>query len=295
MASFDWEDFHTFSALAQTLHLGRAAAQLKTSQVTVMRRVKSLEASLGTTLFVRKKTGHKLTQAGITLMSIASDAEDLLQAVSGAVTRLDEKNQGKVRITTTEIGANWLLLPHVPAFQQKNPGITLEIDASPNISDLMEDAQTLALRFKQPARGDYVMKRLGVIPFGFYGSPELVELFKKSKQEELATLLPYIGWTGSFADIGPSRWLRQVFQQRPPVLTLTTMQGHIDAAHAGLGAIGLPEFIGAKDKKLRRIDTPCEPFALEAWLVIPSQSKHIAKIRTTATFIEQAVKVALKG
>lgn len=291
MNPFDWEDFHTFFLLGQTLHLGRAAARLKISQVTVMRRVKSLEASLGTTLFVRKKTGHTLTSAGVMLMRIAGEAQDVLEAVA-VVARLDQKNQGIVRIVTTEIGANWILLPQLAAFTHKHPGITLEIDASPHIADLMEDAHTLALRFRKPARGDYVMKKVGVIPFGLFACADLVACSEKEK--DWSTTLPYVGWSGSFSDIGPAGWLHQIFRQRPPRLALTTMQGHINAAHSGIGVIGLPQFIGLKDDKLRPIVMPHESFALEAWLVMPAQSKHITKIRSTASFIEKAAKVALQ-
>ena len=61
MKPYDWEDLRHFLALGQTLNLGRAAALVGGSHVTVSRRVRSLEMALDATLFVRRCDGHRLT------------------------------------------------------------------------------------------------------------------------------------------------------------------------------------------------------------------------------------------
>src|SRR5438105_7868259 len=135
MKRFDWEDFRHFAALARTLNLGDAAEVLRTSQVTVMRRVKSLEAALDVALFVRRRDGHRLTPAGTKLFELGREAEQVFGGVPAAVGSPNAKDQGDVRIATTEVGANWMLLPQVAGFRTRYPDITLEIDASPRALD----------------------------------------------------------------------------------------------------------------------------------------------------------------
>jgi DNA-binding transcriptional LysR family regulator len=284
MNGFDWEDFRHFSALGRTLNLAEAAALLGTSQVTVMRRVKSLEHRLGATLFIRRRDGHRLTAAGNRLIGIAEDARQLLAGVGGAVGGNDAEGLGRVRIATTEVGANWLLLSHLAGFCAEHPGLTLEIDASPQALDLLEGGETIALRFRRPETGDYAIKRLGSMRYALYGSRSL-EAGGKS--------MPYVGWAGPFAEIGLSRWLRSVFAGHMPSLHLTTLHGHVVAARAGIGAVGLPVCVGRQFQDLVEIPHTGPEFALEAWLVVPSQIRGIARVKAVARFVEQAVRRSL--
>lgn len=293
MGQFDWEDFRHFAALARTLNLGEAASVLKTSQVTVMRRVRSLEATLDTALFVRRRDGHRLTPTGHKLLALAREAEHVFDNVPDAIGVSNTKDQGHVRIATTEVGANWMLLPHVASFRAKHPGITLEIDASPHALDLLEDNETLALRFLRPQSGPHKIKRLGTVSYSIYSAKRLPPRTEKTGTTNTDRSLDYIGWSGPFSEIGIARWLRTAFKGAAPVLALTTMQGHIGAARQGIGATALPVFVGRRLHDLHEVQGDRPAFSLDAWLVVPSQISTVARIRTTAQFIEHAVRQSL--
>lgn len=290
MKSFNWEDFRHFAALARTLNLGQAAASLNTSAVTVMRRVKALEAALDVALFVRRRDGHRLTPDGTKLLALAGEAEHVFETVSAAIGTTNATDHGHVRIATTEVGANWLLLPHVAAFREQHPGITLEVDASPRALDLLEDTETLALRFARPRAGPHVIKRLGIVPFGLYASPEWLRNRTPKGTALSVDELPYIGWAGPFAQISLARWLRSTFAGRSPALAVTTLQGHVLAAQSGIGVTALPAFIGRQLPDLIRIPVEQGELSLEAWLVVPAQTSKIARIRIATRFIEGAVR-----
>ena len=230
MKPYDWDDLRHFGVLAETLHLGEAAARLGTSQATVLRRVRSLELALGLTLFVRRRDGHQLTPEGRTVQPMTREVGLVLRGLDGLSGR-NRQGSGRVRVATTELGANWILLPSVPAFQQRWPDIALDIDAAPADVDLLEDAETIALRFHRPRAGNYVAKRIGSLRFSLYG---------------LQPDLPPLGWSGPFADILLARWLREAFSDRTPQLFLTTVQGHLDAVRAGLGVSMLPDMIARR-------------------------------------------------
>jgi len=61
----------TFLEVAKTRHFGHAAENLFVSQSTVSARIKALEESLGTVLFVRERSNIHLTQSGEALLSHA--------------------------------------------------------------------------------------------------------------------------------------------------------------------------------------------------------------------------------
>jgi DNA-binding transcriptional LysR family regulator len=278
MDRIDWEDLRHFTALAEALNLGRAAARLGTSQVTVLRRVKALETALGTMLFLRRREGHQLTAEGAELLRSTREAELLIDEGTRRVAARDRVPGGRVRVATTELAANWILLPALPAFVARNPDIAVEIDASPEALRLTDDAETIALRFHRPARGPLRIRKVGVIGFSLY----------RAASDDADTPARYLGWAGTFAEIGLARWLRGC-HEGPAALSLTTLDGHLRAVRAGLGISALPDFIARHDPTLVPVPTASAPFVLEAWLVVPEQIAAQAKVRSVAKLIETAV------
>lgn len=63
----------TFAAIAHERHLTRAAERLHISQPTASAHIRALEESLGVTLFLRRKQGLELTNAGQVLLAKAED------------------------------------------------------------------------------------------------------------------------------------------------------------------------------------------------------------------------------
>lgn len=282
MKNLDWEDLRHFNVLAQTLKLSLAASELNTSQVTVMRRIKALERKLGATLFLRRSDGHRLTPAGTELLAATREASDLINDGANRVVARDTRIEGRVRIATTELAANWILLPRIPSFHRENPGVRLEIDASPAPLDLTNDTETLAVRFRRPETGPYRIKKLGEIEFAVYRRREM-----GPPRKSVASSANYIGWAGHFEDISLSRWLRRIYNNGSPALALTTFEGHLKAAHGGLGAAGLPVFIGSRQPLLERVDSS-HAFRLDAWLVVPNQIAATTRIRKASQFVTGA-------
>lgn len=291
MKPIDWDNYRYFLALARGSNLVQAATLLHASQATVLRRVKALEQSTGTLLFTRKTSGHTLTESGKTLLGIIREAEDLFRVASERLAETNQRDRGLVRIITTELAVSAFLLPRLTDFKTKHPEITLEFDASSIVQEFQHDVNSLALRFRRPAAGDYVIKRLGLVPFGVYGAPSL--LLKHRSKAKLPETMPFLIMSGSHERTSLVLWLKRLFLERDPQFSFNSFRAYLDAAHDGLGVIGIPVCVGSRDKKLRRVEIPGEDFALEAWLVRSSQSKSIKKMQTVSRFIEHAVRQAL--
>ena len=79
----------TFLAVARNRNFTRAAEEVHLAQSSVSDQIQSLEAELGTALFIRSRSGLELTAAGEALrpyaeeiLTIASEARTAVEAVS---------------------------------------------------------------------------------------------------------------------------------------------------------------------------------------------------------------------
>jgi DNA-binding transcriptional LysR family regulator len=81
----DLADLHCFEALAGTMHFGRAADRLGTSQSTLSRRIRRLEDEIGVPLLTRTSRRVALTEAGRELATrLPSALRHLDQAIAAA-------------------------------------------------------------------------------------------------------------------------------------------------------------------------------------------------------------------
>jgi DNA-binding transcriptional LysR family regulator len=296
----DWEDARYFFALAKTLNLERAAESLQSSSATVMRRVKALETTLGATLFVRSKVGHQLTRVGHRFKAAVEEAGAMLDNASQEVFNQDRLVSGTVRISTTEVAAQWILLPALLA-HPRDESMSIEIDVNPQPLSLGEELDTIAIRFQRPVDKQFVVKKLASVRFSLYRRrpKEISDVRANGVQKSERTVIrgepyDYVGWSQAFENIRPERWLRERFPGAEPRLRLSSIQAHLDTCTAGFGMAALPEFIADKQPLLEKVATlPGElpstnSFSLDAWLVMPARMRHLERVKRANRFVQAA-------
>ncbi|WKN60153.1 LysR substrate-binding domain-containing protein [Rhodococcus opacus] len=117
----------SFITLASTLHFGRAAAQLNISQPPLSQQIQKLERQLGMELFERNRRGVALTEAGESLIPLASRVLDRCDELIAVAGQIRDGRSGTLRIG--HIGSSMLhALPEIlEAFTTEHPGIHVSL------------------------------------------------------------------------------------------------------------------------------------------------------------------------
>lgn len=121
----DLRHLQTFVTVAETLHFGAAAEQLRVAQPQVSRRIRQLEEELRAPLFHRDRRHVRLTQAGAVFLA---DARRLLDDARAARERARETALGRRGRLNLTLVSNAMLggLPAALAdFHRQYPDVTL--------------------------------------------------------------------------------------------------------------------------------------------------------------------------
>jgi LysR family transcriptional regulator, glycine cleavage system transcriptional activator len=133
------------AAFAETGSVVRAAAALNVSHPAISQQLKALEAHLGLALFDRSGQGLELTAEG---RRLAEAAVAGFAGIARAVAELTGADEGRpLMLSTTAAFAGGWLMPRLPDFSRRNPGIDLMIDASPELRRLEPGGFDLAIRY----------------------------------------------------------------------------------------------------------------------------------------------------
>jgi LysR family transcriptional regulator, benzoate and cis,cis-muconate-responsive activator of ben and cat genes len=126
-----------FLEVARQLHFRKASEALAIAQPALSRQIVQLESALGVQLFLRSRRRVELTPAG---RAFAERIEPILKALSATgreVSALSRGEAGHVRVAFTGLAMATVLPPILREFNQRFPGIRLELNESPTSAQLV--------------------------------------------------------------------------------------------------------------------------------------------------------------
>lgn len=286
-SSLNWDDARVFLAIARAGTLSAAANTLGLGIATVSRRLERLETVLGVSLFTRHQSGYQVTDEGAALIVKAEALEQAGQAFGAAAEGLGDVT-GCVRLATAENLANPLIIPSLEGLFARHPELRIEVLTGIQTVNLHRRDADLAIRMVRPEQGNVTLRRLGVLGFGLYGSPEYVQHRQHAKTgADMARFDSddFIGWTELRNHFPAAQWLDRALGGRPCRITASTLANQIAAAGAGLGLAVLPHFLA------RQAGLACVHAELGAdqpiWLVIHSDLVHSRRVRVVADHLSE--------
>ncbi|EAR10790.1 LysR family transcriptional regulator [Reinekea blandensis] len=191
---FDWNRARAFLLTAETGSLSAAGKALGLTQSTVGRQVSAFEAELGVALFERSATGLNITPTGLRLLERLRGMGSAANEFYLAATEASETLEGHIAISATQLAATYLLPPLVMELVRKNPGLSVDLMATNQSSDLRRREADIALRAYRPDQPDLIARKLRDDTYRFYASHDYVERMAGRLNAKHSQELTFIGF-----------------------------------------------------------------------------------------------------
>lgn len=279
----DWNDLRYVLVLSRKGVMASAAADLRVNETTVARRLARVEKILRGRLFSRREGRWIPTELGLVVVRRAermeAEAFDLQLAAAG----IDAQVSGVVRLTTTPLLMNWLVLPALAELLEQHSHLQLELIADPRNLSLTRGEADIALRPARPADElRAVARRIGKLDYAVYAPTR-----SRGKQ------LPWIVHGMNEPTTVPAQWLSRAMRDDPgprPALIVNDSDVGLRAACFGLGRYVLPRRVGDAESSLFRLKGPGLAFSRELWLIVHPELRHLGRIRAVIEWLERIAR-----
>ena len=280
---FNWDDVRYFLTLQRQATLAAAGGALKLDPTTIGRRLVKLEEELGARLFDRTPVGYVLTEAGHRLLPRAERIEREALGVERDVAGEDQKLEGVVKLTATEMLTTRFIAPHLRRFRERYPEVQLDLNCTNLDVNLARREADIALRLARPTQEDLIIKRLSFIHLGLYASRDYFDRFGLPK-DSLAGHQMIL-----FASNRPFRrendWLEARMDGAHVALRSDSVSAMYAATTAGTGIALLPCLVADHDRQLVRVPVEGGPEPRQIWQAVHKDLRDSARIRAVLDFL----------
>jgi DNA-binding transcriptional LysR family regulator len=292
MVMADWGDLRYFLELSRSGTLAAAARKLRVDYTTVGRRLAALEQDLGAKLFERTPEGLVLTEAGEGIRAAAEEMEEAALLVEQRALGADRKLAGAVRVATTEMLGQVVVLPAVRALHELHPQIRVDLATGANRLDLARREADVALRYVRPESGDLVSRRVARVAEAAYASKGYLASHPRPAAES--------GLAGHDVVMLETRAQREnrIAGEEPSNARIVLRTNNSLSLHRavalGIGIGALPCYVGDADRELRRV-FPEAPVELDdLWLVVHADLQRTSRVRAVIDALEARLEAVAK-
>lgn len=267
-----------------------AARQLGLTNSAVSKRISNLEAHLGTQLFHRTTRSISLTEAGEVYLAHAVQALGSAREAEDAVTSLQSKPVGKLRVCAPVSFGILHFAPLIADFLQNHPGITLDLVMDDRAVDLVDSGFDMAIRAGKLEDSSLISRRLTDVRSVIVASPNYLIAHESIKQPEDLLHHNCLHYTYSR---DPMEWvfhgpLGEKKVKTKGSLGINNSQALCTALVDGLGVGRLPTFVARPHIRSGRLTTLLSDYSLpeQALYAVFPERRHIpAKVRALTEYL----------
>ena len=165
------ELIRTFREVASRGSFSMAARSLDVSKANVSKYVAALESRLGVRLLNRSTRTVSLTDAGALLLERSAPLVEMIELTRLELQQRSRLPSGRLRLTAPQ-GLGHNALPVLLAqFMAKYPDVTVSLDLSNHVLDMVHEGIDLALRIGPIPDGNLIVRKLQQLPFVVCATP----------------------------------------------------------------------------------------------------------------------------
>ena len=288
-----WDGIEEFVAVANTGSFVGGSRALGVSTAHVSRSIARLEARVQTQLFVRTTRTIRLTATGRILLD---HCRRIILERDEAFAMVDEggEPQGELRVTCAAAMGERFFAPIIRRFCERYPQISVTIEFSNRVVDLIGEGFDLAVRTGSLADSRLIGTRIASRNHYTCASPDY--LVQRGTPQHVSDLGDHECLAGT-----ASAWYfreggKESFHRPRGRWRCNSGTAVVDAALAGMGICQLPEFYVLPDIQsghlqpiLANFQPPEEPI----WAVYPRQRHLLPKISRLVDALREELPAAL--
>lgn len=281
-----WAGIDEFVAVAMACSFKQGARALGMSPTFVSRAIMQLEQRIQTQLFHRTTRTVRLTDSGRIFFE---QCQRIAQERDEAIAQISEKGepQGELRVTCATAMGERFVAPLIRRFAMRYPKLSVTIDLSNHLVDLIGEGYDLAIRTRHVADHRLIATRVASRSLHTCAAPDY--LSRHGRPRTVADLRDHECLVGT-----STAWHFQVGTERvdhKPVGRFRCNSGHavMEACIAGLGICQLPDFYiasalqhGMVELLLEDVQPEDEPI----WAVYPRRRHLMPKITAVLECLE---------
>lgn len=286
----DWDDLRIFLCVARGGGLQRAADQLGLDPSTVSRRIARLEAAQGARLFERAGRSLALNETGVALMTYAEEIEALVYQAQGALSDLDPKIDGSVRLGAPEGLGSAFLAGALGGLAADYPGLEIELVALPQSYSLASREVDVAITLEPPRTGRVASAKLTDYLLALYAAPEWIATH--GPVTTLADLRdrPQTGYIDALIFTDELRYLKFGTVALSPTLRSTSVIAQGEMVRSGAAAGILPRFVAERLGGLVRLLPDEVALVRSYWISVHDDLRRIRRVRALIDGVTERVR-----
>ncbi len=279
-----------FVRVAETESFAEAARQLGVAKSVITTRVKQLEQYANASLFHRSTRHVRLSEVGAAYYKECAELIGRVDELTDHMRELKSSPTGTLRVHAPPGFALGHLSCALGAFQERNPGITLEVDVNDRVVDPVEEGYDVALQVFAAASTALVERRLFPVRRVFCAAPAYLEAHGRPLTPR-DLLAHRVGLYSRYPT--RNRWTfrngaEKIELELPG--TLRSNSAHLlrDYAREAAGVVCLPTFVAAEELVAGRLLPLLVEYELPLfWLsaVYPATHRATVKVRRFVDFI----------
>lgn len=293
-----FDAMQAFARVVETGSFTQAANTLQVSRTTVTQLVQQLEARLRIRLLNRTTRKVNLTAEGARYYEQVVRLLDDLQAVEASLWNDAQRPAGRLRVDVPGPLARQVLLPALPAFLARYPGIELDMGVSDRHVDLIDESVDCVIRGGALSDLGLVARPLPALAMGVWVAPAYLEHHGHPQHPSALEQPPH--WRVGFRGARQGRALpvtlhqgeQSVTWQGRVRLTLDDGSACLAAGLAGVGVIVLPIYMARE-----AVAQGALVALFEGWSITPMPlhiawrpNRHLsARLRVFIEWVEQVM------